>query len=74
MASILESIQGRLMEKISRVKRFCKDLDKSDPLPGLRNVDLKGILVKKYLPGRDWNQGSFAQQSSALPTELQEPC
>jgi hypothetical protein len=33
-------------EKISRVKKFCKDLDKSDPLPGLRNVDLRGILVK----------------------------
>ena len=30
--------------------------------------------MKKYLTGRDLNQGPFAQQSNALPTELQKPC
>ncbi len=34
-------------EKIARVKKFCRDLDKSDPLPGLKNIDLRGILIKE---------------------------
>ena len=34
----------------------------------------KRNLSEKYLPGRDSNRGPFAQQSSALPTELQKPC
>ena len=29
--------------------------------------------MKKYLPGRDSNQGPFRQQANALPTELQKP-
>ena len=35
---------------------------------------IKRYLVKKYLPSWDSNRGPFAQQSSALPTELQKPC
>lgn len=51
-------------EKISRVKRFCKDLDKSDPLPGLRNVDLKGILVKEE--DSNTNQFRFKQSDKSF--------
>ena len=32
-------------EKIAKIKKFCNDLKKSDPIPGLDNIDLKGVLV-----------------------------